>query len=126
MDVKLKKYLLWALVMMFAFLQALSPLLHAHIKGDNIHSTASFHVHVLPDLNDVKPVLKNVVPSEFADVNQSILRNISLDILAAYFVLVTFLVRPKVKLFFIDLFKNPQVSLNVRHRRLIPRAPPSF
>ncbi len=125
MSIQFKKYLLWVLVITFAFLQGLSPLLHAHIKGDNIHATDSINIHLLPALEDGGVMIKNADTSVIG-VDQSIIRNLSVELLSALLFLVAFLIRIEVKLSFVDLFKNPPVSINVRHRRLIPRAPPSF
>jgi len=124
-NIQFKKYLLWVLVITFAFLQGVSPLLHAHIKGDNVHATDSINVHLLPALEDAGAMIKNADTS-IIGVNQSIIRNLSVELLSALLFLVAFLLRPEVKLFSIKLSKNILISFNIRHHTLVPRAPPSF
>jgi len=124
-NIQFKKYLLWMLVIMFAFLQGLSPLLHAHIKGDNVHATNSFNVHLLPALEDAGVMIKNA-DTAVIGIDQSIIRNLSVELLSALLFLVAFLIRPEIKLFFIKRSNNILISFNVRHHCLVPRAPPSF
>ena len=123
------KKILWTIVIWFAFLQMISPLIHAHFETDSPQQGQGLHMAADDSLQaiDKTPVFKNVSNgSHTIGVNQALLERFDLlllPLLAILFVLATVLAKSRSILFAtrfsfaLPIHLRPQSS---------PRAPPLF
>lgn len=113
----------------FAWLQMLAPLLHAHASKNPDHTSPvlHFHVDIISSIADTVPTLKNINShGDEVGVDESVIRDNTLNIVAAVFAILFFLpllAKPSIK-----LPSVPQllVPVNLRRTSLAPRAPPYF
>jgi predicted metal-binding membrane protein len=124
-----KKSVIWMLIACFAWLQLLSPLLHAHNSAENKQAAVGMHFHVdfLSNAADKVPTLKNMnAHGDVVSVETSVIRDQALLSLVAVFAVLfvlPVLVMPRMKLPSVTPLLIP---LNLRHTSLTPRAPPYF
>jgi hypothetical protein len=124
-----KKSVIWMLIACFAWLQLLSPLLHAHNSAENTQSVVGMHFHVdfLSNAADKVPTLKNInANGDVVSVETSVIRDQALLSLIALFTVL--FVLPVVGMSRIKLSSVTPllIPLNLRHSALTPRAPPYF
>lgn len=122
----LHKKLVWAVVLWFAVMQTLSPLIHAHIEIDTPDQGHGIHMHMQEIVQKV-PTFENVTKSlHTIGVNQALIKEIKLLSLPLFSVLfVLFLL--------ITSKQHFNVNLNILRPLLFylrpqsrPRAPPCF
>jgi len=124
-----KKSVIWMLIACFAWLQLLSPLLHAHKSSENRQAVIGMHFHIdfLSNVADKVPTLKSINShGDVVSVESSVIRDQTFLSLVAVFAMLFMLpvmVRPRVNL---PLVTQLLVPLNLRHSSLTPRAPPYF
>lgn len=129
MQLKTQKLMVWMLVVCFAWLQMLSPLLHAHRSSENKLSNIGVHFHVdhLASFADSVPTLKNInAHGDLVNIDDTIVRDQEFKILAIVLVVVFLL--PALAVCKLKIFAVPKliVPLNLRRSSLAPRAPPYF
>ena len=129
MRFKYKTPMVWLLLICFAWLQLLSPLLHAHSSEEAKQSGLGVHFHIdyLPSAADALPTLKNInVHGDVIGIEESIIRDKAaktfVAILTLLFLLPLVLRHCVIQL---DIFKL-LIPLNPRNTSLKPRAPPYF
>jgi hypothetical protein len=126
---KYRKTMLWMLIVSFAWLQLLSPLLHAHSSAKNKQAVVGMHFHVdfLSNAADIEPTLKNMnADGDVVSVETSVIRDQALLSLVAVFAVLfvlPLLTSTRVKL---SIITQLLVPLNLRHTSLAPRAPPYY
>jgi hypothetical protein len=129
MRFKYQTPMIWLLLICFAWLQLLSPLLHAHSSEEAKQSGLGVHFHIdfLPTEADALPTLKNInVHGDVIGIEESIIRDkpakTFVAILTLLFLLPLVLRHCVIQL---DVFKL-LIPLNPRNTSLKPRAPPYF
>lgn len=129
MRFKYQTSLIWLLLICFAWLQLLSPLLHAHSSEEAKQSGLGVHFHIdfLPSEADTLPTLKNInAHGDVIGMEESIIRDTSDNTFIAIFFLLfllPFILRHcQIQLNIFKLF----IPLNPRNTSLKPRAPPYF
>lgn len=124
-----KKSVIWMLIACFAWLQLLSPLLHAHKSSENNQAVIGMHFHVdfLSNTADKVPTLKNInAHGDVVSVESSVIRDQALLSLVAVFAMLFILpvlVTPRIKL---PIVNQLLVPIHLRHTSITPRAPPYF
>lgn len=117
------------MVVCFAWLQMLAPLLHAHTSKTPNQTSPVFHFHVdiLSSVADTVPTLKNINShGDVVKVDESVIRDKTFHIVAAIFALLfilPLLARPSIKP---PSVPKLLVPVNLRRTSLAPRAPPYF
>jgi hypothetical protein len=124
-----QKSIIWILITCFAWLQLLSPLLHAHSSTENQQGLVGMHFHIdfLTTAADEAPSLKNMdAHGDVVSVETSVIRDQALLSLVAVFAML--FVLPAIAALRIKLptVVKLLVPLNLRHTTLAPRAPPYF
>ncbi len=123
------KKILWTIVIWFAFLQMISPLIHAHFVTDNPQQAQGLHMAADDSLQaiDKTPFFKNISnDSQTIGVNKALLERfdlILLPLLAILFMLAMVLAK-SLSILFATRFS---FSLPIHLRpQSSPRAPPLF
>ena len=124
-----KKSVIWMLIACFAWLQLLSPLLHAHNSAENKQAVVGMHFHVdfLSNAADKVPTLKNInANGDVVSVETSVIRDQGLLSLVAVFAMLFVLPVLATTCIKLPVITKRLVPLNLRHTSLTPRAPPYF
>jgi hypothetical protein len=123
------KKTLWTIVIWFAFLQMISPLIHAHFETDSPQQGQGVHMAAddLLQAIDRTPVLKNVSNgSHTIGVNKALLERfdlIPLPLLGILFVLAMLVAKSLSTLFAARFLSSLPIHLRPQSS---PRAPPLF
>ena len=121
------KKILWTIVIWFALLQMISPLIHAHFESDSPQQGQGLHMAAEDTLQlpDKTPVLKNVINgSHTIGVNKGLLERfdlIPLRLLAILFVLPLVLAKCIPSFFAVRFIFSLPIHLRPQSS---PRAPP--
>jgi hypothetical protein len=124
-----KKSVIWMLIVCFAWLQLLSPLLHAHKSSENKQTATGMHFHVdfLSNAMDKVPTLKSINShGDVVSVESSVIRDqtvLSLVAVFAMLFILPVLTTPCIKL---PIVNQLLVPIHLRHTPITPRAPPYF
>ncbi len=124
-----KKSVIWMLIACFAWLQLLSPLLHAHNSLENKQAVVGMHFHVdfLSAAADKVPTLKNInAHGDVVSVETSLIRDQALLLLVGVFAMLFMLPVLAMLRIKLPVFTKRLVPLNLRYTSLKPRAPPCF
>lgn len=122
----LHKKIVWAIVVWFAVMQTLSPLIHAHVETDTPEQGYGIHMHIQQIVQNV-PTFENLTKSlHTIGVNQALIEQIKLLPLPLFSVLfVLFLLIASKQFFKVSLNFLRPLPLYVRPQSR-PRAPPHF
>jgi hypothetical protein len=124
-----KKSVIWMLITCFAWLQLLSPLLHAHSSAKNNDAVVGVHFHVdyLPNVAHKEPTLTNInADGDVVSVETSVIRDQALLALLAVFAVLFVLPTLAARRIKLPTITKLLVPLNLRHTSLAPRAPPYY
>ena len=123
------KKILWTIVIWFAFLQMISPLIHAHFETDSPQQGQGLHMAADDSLQaiDKTPVFKNISNgSHTIGVNKALLERfdlLPLPLFAILFVLAMVLAKSLSTLFVARFSSSLPIHLRPQSS---PRAPPLF
>jgi len=81
---KVRKNIIWAILLWFSMLQALAPLTHAHIQSDTSQQSYGIHIHSeeIVHVQDKIPTLRNhLVASNTVGMNKAVLEDVKLIVL---------------------------------------------
>jgi len=126
---KYRKTMLWVLILSFAWLQLLSPLLHAHSSAKNKQAVVGLHFHVdfLSNAADKVPTLKNInANGDVVSVETSVIRDQALLSLVAVFAMLFILPVLATLRIKLPIVNHLLVPIHLRHTSITPRAPPYF